>query len=562
MGAYVIPPFFLPWCERGLPIRCRCHADSAGRRFSRAVCRGRARPFSFPDETMIQILTSSQLRQLDAFSVQAQHISSLDLMERASDAFAQMFVKEFDNSRPVVVFAGPGNNGGDGLAVSRLLLAAGFGVAVYLFNTGNGLSEDCAAEKERLLEAVSPQLDFHEVVSQFVPPHIGKDTVVIDALFGTGLNRPLAGGFAAVVKYINASSATVVSVDVPSGLMTEDNTSNIAQNIIRAQHTITFQAPKLAFLFPENEVYVGRWSVADIGLSDPADMQRQSEGLPASPYTFVQKEDAPQWLKTRSRFAHKGTQGHGLLVAGHPGMAGAAVLAAKACMRGGVGKLSVLTQEENRVILQVAVPEALPVFAERMNFAALENEYDSFAVGPAIGTGEGAAQLLDALLPGLSVPVVLDADALTLLANNPAFLDAVPRDSILTPHKGELAHLIGHQRNSYEELQNVRDFARDRRLNVLIKGAYSASVLSDGSAWFNSSGNSGMATAGAGDVLTGLLLALLAQGYAPADALRLGVYLHGLAGDLAAADGAPESLIASDLIAFLPRAFRSLRSGQ
>jgi len=513
----------------------------------------------------MKIYTSEQMRRIDAYTTEAEGIDSWTLMERAAQAFTGMFLDQFqDATQPVVVFAGPGNNGGDGLAVARMLAEAGRDVRVYLFNTGQKMSADCSRNKQ-LITAGRTSLQFNEITSQFTPPHLDAQTIVIDALFGTGLSRPLEGGFAAVVRYINASAATVVSIDVPSGLMTEDNTDNLPSNIMRANFTYTFHAPKLAFLFAENERYVGQWAVLDIGLKVPDEPDMRT------PYHLTERREMQALLHSLSRFTHKGMQGHALLMAGRKDVAGAAVLAAKSCLRGGVGKLTVDSQEENRTILQTAVPEAIvhiePKFVKdpfRPNqlpepLSLPIDDFDAMGIGPAIGTDEQTTRRLAALLPGIGIPLVLDADALTILGINPVLMNDLPHDTILTPHKGELRRLIGQTANSLEELNKTLDLARQYGIYVLIKGAYSAVVSPLGQVYFNPTGNPGMATAGAGDVLTGLLLALLAQQYAPLDALRLGVFLHGSAGDLAARDGAPESVIASDLVAYLPQAFRVLK---
>jgi len=512
---------------------------------------------------MKHILNPAQMREMEKLAMQRGNLGPMDLMERAAQEFVRVFHEIFptEAERPIVVFAGFGNNGGDGLAIARRLLEEGCAVSVFLFNTGKGLSDCCAEEKRRLLEAATERLSFNEVLSQFTPPHLDKQTLVIDALFGMGLNRPLSGGFSAVAKYVNASAATVVSVDVPSGLMAEDNGANVSSNIVHADHTITFHAPKLAFLFPDNAPYVGRWHVVSIGLPDDGDLAsaEQSDALSGCMFHLTEQCDVARMLKPRPTFAHKGTMGHGLLVAGRTGMAGAAILATRGCLRSGVGKVSVLSTEENRVILQVAVPEALLAFAPELNFAALESVYDALAIGPGLGTDAQAEQLLEALLPNLSLPLVLDADALNILAQYPDLFAAVPRHSILTPHKGELARLIGTTRNTYEELRRTQEFAGLHNVFVLIKGAYSAVVTPKSDVYFNPTGNAGMATAGSGDVLTGILLALLAQGYEPEEALRLGAFVHGLAGDTAARELTQTSLVASDLVAHLPSAFKRLQ---
>ena len=280
----------------------------------------------------MKIFPTQSIKELDAYTIENEPIASIDLMERASQALTKAIMKRWEAETPITVFAGPGNNGGDALAVSRLLAEKGYQVSLYLFNTKGELSPDCEANKERLADVKN--VDFHEVTSQFVPPVLTVDHVVIDGLFGSGLNKPLSGGFAAVVKYINASSAQIVAIDVPSGLMGEENTFNIKANIVRADVTLSLQLPKLAFLFAENQEFVGEWELLDIGLSEDAIEEM------ATDYSLLEAEDMQDLLKPRNKFAHKGDFGRALLIAGSQGMAGASVLAAKACLRSGVGLLT------------------------------------------------------------------------------------------------------------------------------------------------------------------------------------------------------------------------------
>jgi len=502
---------------------------------------------------MKKILSSQQIRQVDAHTIHTEPISSLDLMERASRHVAEQLFGLFDTSRHFIVFAGPGNNGGDALAIARMLVQQGYRVSAYLFNIGNNVSADCLTNKNRL--KLCPTIDFHEITTDFVPPVISADDVIIDGLFGTGLSRPLMGGFAAVVKYINSSEATVVSVDVPSGLMTEDNTANVMPHVVHADYTFTFQYNKLAFLFPETEPYIGRLTVLDIGLHDPLN------DATATPYYIFDASDALSMLKTRPRFSHKGTFGHACLIAGKEGMGGAAIMASKACMRSGAGKLTVHTPLANVVPLQISVPEAI-LHIERQNdkFSAPfeTTSFNALAIGPGIGTDETTVRAFSQQLHYHQGPLVLDADALNILAAHPELMSRVPQDAILTPHKKELRGLIGATSNSYEELQQTRLFAQRHHLYVIIKGANSAIVTPEGDVIYNITGNPGMATAGSGDVLSGIILAFLAQDYSSLQASLLSTYIHGLAGDLAAADLTQESLVATDLIDYLPRAFRQI----
>jgi NAD(P)H-hydrate epimerase len=515
----------------------------------------------------MKILSASQLKVVDAYTIEHEPVSSTNLMERASRAVADKIRSRWSIDTPIKIFAGPGNNGGDALAIARMLGETNYKVCVYLFNTSDNLSADCQINKQRLLDFQDVKqntmgvrnVELVEVKSQFTPPKLEEGDLVVDGLFGTGLSRPLNGGFASVVKYINSSPATVVSIDVPSGLMCEDNTYNVMNHIVKANYTFTLQYPKLSFFFAENEQYVGEWEVLDIGVKDPMTEETHS------PYYFTEQADLLPLLKSRSKFAHKGSVGHALLIAGKRGMAGAAILAARACMRSGAGKLTVRVPEHNVRIMQEAVPEAiLSIDVDQNCFSQSfdTSEFDAMAIGPGIGTSSYTVQAFIEQVSMTKCPMVIDADALNILGSHRGWITQLPRRCILTPHKKELFGLISTTRNSYEELERTRELAARQQIYIVIKGAYSAIVTPEGNVYFNSTGNPGMATAGAGDVLTGVLVSLLAQGYVPEVAARLGVYLHGLAGDLAAENLSYEGLISSDLVEYLPKSFKTLRSNQ
>ena len=503
----------------------------------------------------MKIFTSTQIHELDRYTIENEPIPSLDLMERAAKALTQAITEMYSVTTPVVVFAGPGNNGGDALAVARLMADKNYQVSVYLFNISGSLSPDCAANKQRLQENKRIR-QFIEVIEEFNPPVLEANMLVIDGLFGSGLNKPLAGGFASLVKYINSSPAQVVAIDIPSGLMTEDNTYNVRANIIRADHTLTLQQVKLSFLFPENQQFVGNLRVLDIRLSKEGMKKLESQ------YTMVEENDVRQLMLPRSPYAHKGQMGNALLIAGSYGMAGAAILAARACMRAGVGKVTVNSPKRNLPLLQVAVPEAIVQNSlEETYFAeAVDTEdFNALGIGPGLGQSEQTAIAMITQLRRTQCPIVVDADALNILANHRAWLQQLPQDIIMTPHPKELDRLEGHSADSYERLTKASNLAERLKGYIVLKGHHTAICCPGGHILFNSTGNAGMATAGSGDVLTGIITGLLARGYIPQDACVVGVYLHGLAGDIAAHDLGEESLTASDIINCLPRAFKRLK---
>ena len=501
----------------------------------------------------MKIFTSVQIHELDKFTIENEPIKSIDLMERAARALTHAISTKWDNSTPVVVFAGPGNNGGDALAVARMLAEKDYTVDVWLFNISGHLSPDCAANRQRLADCKKVH-SLTMVTQEFDPPILNKDILVVDGLFGSGLNKPLAGGFASLVKYINASAAQVVSIDVPSGLMTEDNAYNVRANIIKATLTLTLQQPKLSFLFPENQEFIGEVRTLDIRIS--------SEGIAKTDahYTIIEESDIRRILKPRPAFAHKGTMGHALIIAGSYGMAGAAILATKACLRSGAGKVTTYTPRQNVMMMQVAVPEAVIMVGEETAFgeAVDTTDYQAMGIGPGLGQSDATAIALIAQLRRTQCPMVVDADAINILSNRRAWLQQLPKGIILTPHPKEFDRLQVGCSDSYERLSKALDLAERLQGYVIVKGHYSALCLPNGHILFCPTGNAGLATAGSGDVLTGIITALLARGYNQTEACALGMYLHGLAGDLAADELGQESLMASDIINYLPKAFKRL----
>ena len=503
----------------------------------------------------MKILSSAQLKELDKYTIIHEPIASIDLMERAARALTEAIVQRWDKSFDIVVFAGPGNNGGDALAVARMLSKKGYRVEVFLFNTKGKLSEECQANLDRLKTCGS--IYFTEISTQFDPPNLSEKHLVIDGLFGSGLNKPLNGGFAAVVKYINSSKAQVVAIDIPSGLMGEDNTYNVRTNIIRADVTLSIQLPKLSFLFPENEDIVGEWEMLDIQLK-----QSFIDSVP-SDYSILEESEVRSLVKPRKRFAHKGTFGHGLLIAGSYGMAGASILSAKACLKSGIGLLTVHVPIHNHDLLQVTVPEAIVHTDIQERYFAQPthlNKYSALAIGPGLGREEDTALAMMEQIQGSNLPIVLDADAINILSTHRNWLSRLPKRCILTPHLGELERLIGKCLDTYERLIKVKELASYLQSYIIVKGAWTCIVTPEGNFHFNPTGNPGMATGGSGDVLTGILLGLLAQGYSREEACKLGVYIHGMAGDIAAEEKTEISMTANDIVEALPIAWKKITS--
>ncbi|HKL71281.1 MAG TPA: NAD(P)H-hydrate dehydratase [Marinilabiliaceae bacterium] len=491
--------------------------------------------------------------ELDAYTIDHEPILSINLMERAARKMYE-YIHTHYQGRSFLVLAGPGNNGGDALALSRVMLLGGYDVTVVLLKS-EGLSPDTQINRNRLnyLEhAVVVSLDRGHPL-----PTPDPETIIIDGLFGIGLNRPLEKEALSLVQIVNKWPNQVISIDIPSGLMGEDNSSNNADGVIESDLILTLQFPKLSFFFPENQRFIDRWEVLPIGLHEGKISETESL------WSFTDLADVKNKLPSRNKFTHKNQIGHALLIAGSYGMMGAAVLASRACMKSGVGLLTAHVPCNSSHILHIAVPEVL-VSIDRSELMFTEHpnleKFDAVGIGPGMGVNTNSIRAFTHLLDHIeNRPLVVDADALNILSTHPELLDKLPENTILTPHPGEFKRLVGSWEGDYHRMHKAVEFCKLFKVIVVLKGAFTTVVLPDGHCHFNSTGNAGMATAGCGDALTGVILALLGRGLKPDDAALLGVYLHGLAGDLAAGKCGQDSLITSDLIDCLGDGFRLLQ---
>ncbi|MEQ1587845.1 MAG: NAD(P)H-hydrate dehydratase [Cyclobacteriaceae bacterium] len=495
----------------------------------------------------MKILSADQIKAWDAHTILEESIASIELMERASRAFVNWFIERYDATQKVGIICGTGNNGGDGLAIARLLHDWNYAVKVWIVRGGINESPDFTANLKRL-----EKISIHEITTNADCELFSDRNILIDAIFGTGLSRPVEGIYAKVIDCLNRSKVIKLTVDIPSGLRVDQHSEG---EIFKAHHTVSFQNPKLAFLMPENQQFVGEWHLVDIGLSKK--FLKEVEGS----YSFTTLKSAKRILKPRSRFDHKGKFGHALLIAGSTGKIGAAVLASRAALRSGVGLLTVHVPQSGYSIIQTTVPEAMATIDQSADYFSgreIEGFYDALGIGPGLGQADESVKGLEEILNKFRKPIVIDADALNILSSNPELQKLIPVRSILTPHPGEFERLVGSWRNDFDRHEKLKEFADRIQSVVILKGAYSAIATPGKKVFFNSTGNPGMATGGSGDVLTGILTGLLAQGYRPEGAAILGVYLHGLAGDLAIREKGQNSLIASDIIDFLPTAFKKV----
>lgn len=500
----------------------------------------------------LPIFSANQIKAIDAFTIQSEPISSIDLMERAAFKCSQWIIKNYDSKSIFKVCYGLGNNGGDGLAIARQLLVHGFKVEVFIINYSDKHSVDFLINKKRLEQLFSKfVLEVHDAKHL---PNIHASDIVIDALFGIGLSKPLDGLAADCVREINKSNAKVISIDVPSGLFI-DKHSDSTSSIIKAHDTLTFQFPKLAFLLPENAMYVGNGHILDIGLKINEDIQKQCESF------YLTENFIKQLIHPRQKFSHKGTFGHSLLVVGSFGKMGAAIMSAHSLLRSGAGLLTVCVPNCGYEIMQTSVPEAMVLVkgTDYLKFEELDlKAYSTVGIGPGIGTEKDTQQAVKLILEQSKKPLVIDADALNAISLNKEWLNLIPVNSILTPHSKEFERLTKTVINDFERHQLQLEFSKQYKVYVVLKGAQTCITTPEGKSYFNSTGNSGLAKGGSGDVLTGLITGLLAQGYTSFEASVIGVYVHGLAGDITKHEKGDIAMIPTDVIENISTAFMKL----
>lgn len=501
----------------------------------------------------MKILTAEQTRQADAFTIENEPITSIDLMERASKQCFDWLIDQYPVNEHYTIFSGIGNNGGDGLAIARMLKKKGKSLVVYVVEFSKNYSPDFKENLDRLNKEGVVPVFLTEEQHHF---KLNEGTIALDAIFGSGLTRPISGFIADVIGAINETATTTIAIDIPSGLFSDDNSANDRASIVKADYTLTFQHPKLCMLFPENYPYVGDFIVLNIGLDGTFIKQQESN------YYYLTLEAIQAEIKNRSKFAHKGNYGHALLITGSKGKMGAGILAARACLRAGVGLLTVQVPGEALHIMQTSVPEAMCIVDDDPDIISVVADvltYNAIGVGPGIGKEQKTHLVLKSLIQNTSVPLVIDADALNIIAENLTWLSFLPANSILTPHPKEFERLAGKWTTDEERLAKQKQLAIKNGVIVVLKGANTSICLPDGSVYFNSTGNPGMATGGSGDVLTGIITGLVAQGYDPDKAAITGVYLHGMAGDLAKDKEGENGLIASDIIDNITHAYQLLK---
>jgi len=498
----------------------------------------------------MKILSAKQLYEADQITINKGDITSLDLMERAAtNCFQWIHNRLQGGAIPIHVFCGTGNNGGDGLVIARHLKQHGYNVHTYIINCGNKRSEAFLANYDKLKE-IGVWAEMITCSSEF--PKVSENDMIVDAIFGLGLSRSPENILKETIQFINRSNAYVLSIDFPSGLFGDKSVLD-KESVIKAYHVLTFQTPKLAFLLPENRNYVPSFDIVDIGLD--ADYLNTVK----TDFYVSTKFDVLKVYKPREKFSHKGDFGHSLIIGGSFGKIGAVTLASKAALKIGSGLVTAYVPKCAYQILQTAIPEIMVEVDAENELQYFNSKIDPTAIGLGIGMGthsktvEGFKQFLKEN----KLPLVVDADAINIISKNKSLLKLIPEDSILTPHPKEFERLVGKWKDDYDKLKKLLQLSKKHKLIIVLKGAYTA-IAHQGKIYFNTTGNPALATAGSGDVLTGILTGLIAQKYSSFNAALLGVYLHGKTAELAMKTRVYETFIATDSINFLSNAFIDL----
>jgi hydroxyethylthiazole kinase-like uncharacterized protein yjeF len=502
----------------------------------------------------MKILNAMQIKELDAFTIEKEPIKSLDLMERAANACVSRLVRHLFASEEIVVLCGKGNNGGDGLAIARLLNERGFKARAAVINYTDKFSDDAKQNYDRFKQKYPEQLFEINTLEELKEKTEGKIRVAVDALLGTGINKKPEGLLGEVILFANKNFKSIISIDVPSGLYI-DQTSKENTTVIHSTLTLSLQLPKLAFLLPENKQYVPRFEIVDIGLHEKG-LETQSTS-----FRYLTLNEVYSLLEPRTKFSHKGTFGHGLLLAGSKGKSGAAIISAKACMRSGAGLLTLHSNKDTLNSLLIHLPEAMTSEDNHSDFISEVDKperFDAIAFGPGVGTDNDTQQVLKKLLHYYNGKLVIDADGLNILSENKTWLSFLPPDTILTPHPKEFERLTEKHENDFDRLKALKEFSIKYNCIVILKGAHTAIAMPDGNTFFNSTGNAGLSKGGSGDALTGIILGLLTRGYNAPKAALIGTFIHGFAADLCLKKKSMESILISDVIDQLPKAFKKL----
>ncbi len=500
----------------------------------------------------MKIFSKTQIYKGDMITAERQKISSTDLMERAgTEIFNWMHLRMQGAQVPIHIFCGIGNNGGDGLVLARQLIIHGYHVITYVVNCSDKRSKDFLINYDRIKDVTKDWPILLSCTEEF--PEIAADDIIVDAVFGIGLNRPADDWVKALFQHFRASKAFTLSVDMPSGLYA-DKVPEDEDAVVWAGYTLSFVSSKLVFFLPDTAKFTVQWEVLDIGID--LDFQNETE----TEAELIGKLEVLPIYKPRDKFAHKGSYGHSLIIGGSYGKIGAVLLASRATLSAGAGLITSYIPKCGYNIMQTAFPEAMVITDVDDNIISTI-KYDikptviGFGIG--IGTDKKTVAAFKTFLKTNKTPLVIDADGINMLTKNKVLLKQLPEHTVLTPHPKELERLIGVWRDDFDKLEKTKTFSKKHNLIIVIKGAHTITVFKD-KLYINSTGNPGMATAGSGDVLTGIITGLISQGYEAFEASIFGVYLHGRSADIAIEDYGYQSLIASHIIDYLGEAYLDL----
>lgn len=500
---------------------------------------------------MTKILNANQLRTVDEATARIHGITSLDLMEKAASKCLNWIEDQdyIEDGSVFHIFCGVGNNGGDGLALARMLSLEFYEVEVYIVHFSDKMSDDFISNFNRAEEY---QLHPQSIHSEDDFPKIAENDIIIDAIFGFGLKRLPTGLTKNLIQFLNLTKAFKIAIDVPSGMFIDRPVLDY-ESVFKPNIVLTFQIPKLGLLLPDNAEFAPHFEIFDIGLDvDTIGKQETS-------YHYVSRLEVFDLYKKREKYMHKGHFGHALIIGGSFGKMGSVVLTSKSALKIGSGLTTAYIPKSGYQILQIAVPEAMvEVDAEdALEYFNFKTKPTAIGIGIGMGTDEKTAQGFYDFMKKNEIPTVFDADAINLIAANKATFNDFKPNQILTPHPKELERLLGSWKNDYEKIEKVRDFTIKYPVVLVVKGMHTMTVQ-NGEFYFNSTGNVALAKAGSGDVLTGIITGLLAQNYAPLHAAILGVYLHGLTANLFATTNIPDTFMASEIINYLPSAYNVL----
>lgn len=500
----------------------------------------------------MKIFSKEQIYLGDQLTAQKQNISSTDLMERAgTQIFNWMHFRLQGAQVPIYVFCGIGNNGGDGLVLARHLITHGYNVHTYIINYSDKRTKDFLVNYDRIKNVTKNWPTLLTNDEEF--PSINKEDIIVDAVFGIGLNRPVVPWVKALFMHFKTSQAFTLSIDIPSGLFT-DRPVEDKDAVVNAGYTLSFASPKLIFFLPETAKYTVQWEVLDIGL-DPEFLYTTETEV-----DLIGKHDVLPNYMAREKFSHKGQFGHALVIGGSYGKIGAVTLASKAALAAGAGLVTAYVPKCGYIPLQTALPEVMVITdinEAYITTIAYDITPNVIGIGIGLGVKEESVKAFKSILEKADCPLVIDADALNMLSSHSELLELLPELSILTPHPKELERLIGTWTDDFDKLKKAKAFSKTYKVILVIKGANTITIFNE-KLYVNTTGNPGLATAGSGDVLTGIITGLIAQGYHPSVAAIFGVYLHGKSADIAVEDFGYQSLMASHVIEYLGEAYIDL----